>query len=53
MADTHHEPINPDAAPMHSEVKEDFSRLQVAIAIGLGLVATVGGIVFGLLLAND
>lgn len=52
MADTHGSP-NPDAAPMHHDLKEDFSPLQVAFVVGLGLVAAVAGLVLGLILVND
>ncbi len=52
MADTH-TPTNPDAAPMHLEVKEDFSVAEMVFAVGLGVVAAVAGLVLGLILVND
>lgn len=53
-ADAHHgQPDDPGAAPMHQDIKESFSNAQVAYVTLLGLVAAVGGIVFGLILAND
>lgn len=52
MADSHGE-TNPDAAPMRQDIKENFSNAQVALAVALGLIATIAGVVFGVLLAND
>ncbi len=53
MADTHATTEDPNAAPMHHDIKEQFTRLQIAIAVSLGGIAIAAGIVFGLLLAND
>ena len=53
MAQEHHEPQNPNAAPMHLEVKADFSRLQVAYAVGLAAIAVIAGLVLGIVLANS
>ncbi len=53
MAHEPHEPQNPNAAPMHLEVKADFSRWQVAYAVGLAVVAVVAGLSLGIVLANN
>lgn len=53
-ADAHHGHAgDPGAAPMHGEIKESFSAAQVAFVASLGLIATVAGIVAGIVLAND
>jgi hypothetical protein len=49
MADT----TDPNAAPMHQEVKENFAPVHVAICLFLGVAATVAGVVLGLTLIND
>jgi len=53
MADTHGHPPDPNAAPMHSEVKQTFAPLDVTIAVAFGLVAIAAGIVFGLIFVNN
>lgn len=52
MADSHGAD-DPNVAPMHLEVKERFTSLQVAIAVAFGGIAIVLGTVLGLVLAND
>jgi hypothetical protein len=52
MADSHaHD--DPNAAPMHHEIVTDFAAIHVFIVGILGFVATVAGIVLGLVLVND
>lgn len=53
MADTHGQTPDPNAAPMHHEIKESFSTVDVTICIVLGLVAIAAGIISGLLFIND
>ncbi len=53
MADTHATSEDPNAAPMHHDIKERFSQAQIALAVALGGIAIVAGVLFGLLLAND
>ncbi len=50
VADTHDDP---NAAPMHHDIRPDFTSAQVTIAAVLGVVAIVAGIVFGVALANN
>lgn len=54
MADTEHGhgEHDPNAAPMHHEIDERFSGLQVGAAIVLAIGALGLGIVAGLLFAN-
>ncbi|MCC6382028.1 MAG: hypothetical protein IT304_05930 [Dehalococcoidia bacterium] len=47
------ETTDPDAAPMHHEIKERFSTAQVALAGFLGTAAIVVGLVLGLVLVNN
>ena len=51
--DTHHAPVDPNAAPMRQEVRADFSRSQLMFAWALGAIAIVGGTIFGILLVNN
>lgn len=44
---------DPNAAPMHHEIVERFAAAQVAVAVGLGAIAIIAGIVLGLVLVND
>jgi hypothetical protein len=53
MADTHGHPADPDAAPMHSEVKESFSQLDVVICVALGLIAIAAGTICGIIFVNN
>jgi len=53
MADTHATTEDPNAAPMHPDIKERFTRAQVAFCAALGAVAIVGGLVFGVLVVNN
>lgn len=53
MAESHGEPLNPDAAPMRQQVKEDFSAFAVAFAVSLAVIAAAAGAVLGIVLAND
>lgn len=52
MADAHAH-HDPNAAPMHTDVRESFSAGQVAFCYLLALVSLVAGIVSGLLFIND
>ncbi len=53
MAETHGAAPDPQAAPMHHEIVDRFTSLQVAIAVGLGAVAIILGTILGLVVAND
>ena len=53
MAETHGHAPDPNSAPMHSEVKSNFSALQVTIAVLLGIAAIAAGIVSGVVFANN
>ena len=44
---------DPNAAPMHHEVRERFAPVHVVIAATLGLTATVVGVVLGVVLVNN
>ena len=51
MAEPH--ASDPNAAPMHHEIRERFASVHVTIAAALGILAIVAGVLFGILLAND
>ena len=51
MADTHGD--DPNVAPTHSEVREQFAFASYVIATILGLGAVAAGIAFGIIQAND
>ena len=51
LTDSHD--ADPNVAPMHHDIRTQFAAAQMAIVAGLGAVAIIAGIVFGLLLAND
>jgi len=51
VTDSHE--ADPNVAPMHHDIRTRFAAAQIAIVGGLGVVAIIAGIVFGLLLAND
>jgi hypothetical protein len=53
MAETHHGPSNPNAAPMHTDVRESFDAGAVAFCYLLAVLALVAGIVSGLIFIND
>ncbi len=53
MADAHHTPNNPDAAPMHTDVRESFDPGAVAFCYVLTFLALAAGIVSGLVLINE
>ena len=53
MADSHGPAPDPNAAPMHHEIKERFSTVDVTICIVLGLAAIVAGIISGIIFVND
>jgi hypothetical protein len=53
MAETHTTAQDPDAAPMHLDVRERFTALQVTICAAAGAVAIIAGIVLGLVVANN
>lgn len=42
-----------NVAPMHTDVKEQFTSFQVAVCTALGAIAIVAGIVLGIVLQND
>lgn len=48
-----HAPADPNAAPMHHDLKLDFTMAHAVIAATLGTVAIAAGIIFGIVLAND
>lgn len=51
MADSHAH--DPNAAPMHQEIVENFGAVHMWICALAGSAAIVAGLVFGLLLIND
>ncbi len=53
MAEAHGTHDDPNAAPMHHEIVERFTRAQVAFCAALGGIAIVAGIVLGIVLSND
>jgi hypothetical protein len=44
---------DPNAAPMHHDIREKFAVMHVAIAGALGVVAAAAGIILGIVLVND
>jgi hypothetical protein len=50
---THATSEDPNAAPMHHDVKEGFTRGQILFCLALGLAAAAGGIIAGLVAANS
>lgn len=50
--DAHHAPVDPNAAPMHQEVRFEFPQTALWFAWGLGALAIVLGIVLGLTVNN-
>ncbi len=52
MADAH-APEDPNAAPMHHEIVSDFSPIHVVICGVLGVLATLAGIIVGVIAVND
>ncbi len=53
MADPHEPPPDPNAAPMHHEIKERFATGDIMICVALGLIAIVAGIVSGIIFVNN
>ncbi len=53
MSETHATTEDPNTAPMHHDIAERFSRLQIAFATAVGLVAIVAGVLSGLLFADS
>ena len=53
MADSHGAVPDPNAAPMHHDIHERFTALQVTIAVGLGVIAIAAGIVCGIIFVNN
>jgi hypothetical protein len=55
MADTHdaHAEVDPNAAPMHIDVRETFSRGAVLFCYALAAIALVSGVVAGLTIVNN
>ena len=47
------EVTDPDAAPMHHDVREQFASFHVVLATFAGVAATIVGIILGLVLVND
>ena len=50
MADSHDDP---NAAPMHHEIQEGFSRGAVVFCYLLAAIALIAGLVAGLTIIND
>ena len=50
MADAH---SDPNAAPMHHDIVENYSSVHVAICAFLGTAAIIAGIALGLVFMND
>ena len=44
---------DPNAAPTHGEVRENFAPLHVAICGLFGMAAAVVGLILGIILVND
>ncbi len=53
MADTHGAAEDPNVAPMHHEIQENFSSGQVLFAVLMAAVAIVGGLIAGLTIVNN
>ncbi|HEY5476679.1 MAG TPA: hypothetical protein VIK11_08175 [Tepidiformaceae bacterium] len=53
MADAHATATDPNVAPPHQDVRDRFSPLQVTLCLVLGLAAIAGGIISGILFANN
>ncbi len=53
MADAHHGEHNPNAAPMHTDVRESFEGGALVFCYLLTIVALVAGLGAGLLFVND
>ena len=53
MADSHGESLDPNKAPLHQDIVENFASIHVAIVTGLGLLAAIAGLVCGILIVND
>ncbi len=55
MADSHdaHAQADPNAAPMHPDIQEKFSRGAVLFCYLLAAVALISGVVAGLTIVND
>lgn len=51
MADAAHH--DPNAAPMHHDIVDDFKAIHVAICAFMGAAAIILGTVLGLVLIND
>ena len=52
MADSH-DVEDPNVAPMHHEIQENFSTGQVTLAVLMAIIAIVGGLVAGLTIVNN
>ncbi|MBI2765132.1 MAG: hypothetical protein HYX53_04380 [Chloroflexi bacterium] len=44
---------DPNAAPMHLEVRTKFASIHIAIIAFVGSAAIIAGVVLGVVLAND
>lgn len=55
MADTHaaHGHDDPNAAPMHHEIQENFSAAAVLFCYILAAAALIAGVVLGITFIND
>jgi hypothetical protein len=53
MSDAHATATDPNVAPPHQDVRDRFSPLQVTLCLVLGLAAIAGGIISGILFANN
>jgi hypothetical protein len=53
MADSHGNVGDPNAAPMHGDIKESFSQVDVVICVALGLIAIAAGTICGIIFVNN
>ncbi len=53
MADSHGQAPDPNTAPMHSEIKESFSQVDVFICVTFGLIAIAAGTICGIIFVTN
>ncbi len=53
MADHHGEVLDPNKAPLHQDIVEDYDSSHVVIIILLGVLASVAGLICGLTIINN
>lgn len=53
MADSHGAVEDPNVAPMHHEIQENFSGGQVMFAVLMAVIAIAGGLIAGLTIVNN